>query len=135
MSPNELKQAYRTRLRDGEVVYWADAFSDDEPLVAKKGRYQPAEDGADPWITILLDGGNDTEGTQPRVDTLTLFTAQEAVALLRKHNPVYELEIVPLDTIVGNPDMNREMAHILMAGALDRIAGFELPPQPPAPNA
>ena len=128
MGQEELKQAYRTRLRDGEVVYWADAFSEDEALVAKKGRYQPAQDGAAPWITILLDGGNGTEGDQPRVDMLNLFTAQEVATLLEKDNPWFELQATPLDTMIGDPSSNRKMAHLLMAGALDRTVSLELPP-------
>jgi hypothetical protein len=126
MKSDELRVAYHTRLREGEAVYLADAFGDNDPMAAKKARYLGAEGQADPRVEILLDAGTDTLGQSFHVKPTNLFTALEFAQLIERHHPLFTLETRPLDSLLAIPEMNREFASILVHEAFSREVAIEL---------
>lgn len=126
MRSSELREAYRTRLRAGEMVYLADAFDDNEPMAAKKARYLGSEDEHDPRVEIVFDAGTDTMGQSFHAKPTSLFTSLEIVELLERHHPLFLLEARPLDSLLAIPEINREFASILVHEALGREVSIEL---------
>jgi hypothetical protein len=126
MRSNELREAYHTRLREGETVYLADAFGDNEPMAAKKARYLGSEGQTDPRVEIILDAGTDTLGQSFHARPTSLFTPLEFAQLLERHNPLFMLETRPLDSLLAVPEMNREFASILVQEAINREVAIEL---------
>jgi hypothetical protein len=129
MRTEELRDAYRTRLRPGEIAYVADAFGDTQPMVAKKVEYLDLQRQKkfDPWVRIILDGGSDTLLQSFPVDPLNLFTPQEAAEALTRHQDKLSFfpGYTPLDALIGQPELNREFVAVLSAEALNRLVAIE----------